>query len=134
MSRWLLRLAVLLLAVAVYGEATDVRRWSEFVNLRGLPAPVDISPTGAKAIGVIVWVMIVLLGAHLLSVLRGSSPTLYSVVVILGSVLIVGYFAMHFERGMASGPLAGLGGGSLGALDGLLMFRQRRHGSVAASE
>ena len=128
MSGWLLRLAILLLALATYTEVSDPERWRHLFELRGITGStgtLEIPLAAAKVVGVVMWALAALVTAYLLADLRDSSPTTYSIVVLAGSALIVGYFAMHLQEAVAVEQLAGLCGGSIGAIDGFVVLRQR---------
>ena len=128
MSAWLLRLAILLLALATYTEVSDPERWRHLFELRGFTGAtgsLEIPLAAAKVVGVVMWALAALVTAYLLADLRESSPKVYSIAVIVGSALIVGYFAMHLQEAVAIEQLAGLGGGSIGAIDGFVVLRKR---------
>jgi hypothetical protein len=128
MSGWLLKLAILLLALAVFKDASEPELWRhlfEFRSLTGSSGSLEIPPGVAKIVGVVMWALAALVTAYLLANLRESSPKVYSIAVIVGSALIVGYFAMHLQEAVAAEQLAGLGGGSIGAIDGFVVLRKR---------
>ena len=136
MSSWLIKLAVLLLAVSVFREATDAQQWMRQLSFPGFTGkgPTEVSPETAKAIGVLVWAFGALFVAWMLSELRATQPTMYSVLILVGSALIIGYFAVHLQDALTGEQLAGFGGGSIGAIDGFVVFRSRRGRSNTANE
>jgi hypothetical protein len=131
MSGWLLKLAILLLAIATYTEFSDAERWRHLLELRGFTGTtgsLEIPLGAAKAVGVVMWALAALVPAYLLADLRESNPKVYAFAIIVGSALIVGYFAMHLQEAVAVEQLAGLGGGCIGAIDGFVVLRKRDSG------
>jgi uncharacterized membrane protein len=127
-SGWLLKLAILLLALAAFKDVSDPELWRHLFELRGFTGTtgsLEIPLGTAKVVGIVMWAFTALVTAFLLAEVRESSPKVYSIAIIIGSTLIVGYFATHLQEAVAAEQLAGLGGGSIGAIDGFVVLRKR---------
>ena len=125
----LVKLGILLLALALFEPTTtgvvDAWRFSRRL-MPGFGGSPEISPEVERAVGVVMWALAAFFVAYLLAELRDTSRTIYAVVVIAGSALVIGYFASKLHREVTTDQLVAIGGASLGAIDGFIAWRQRK--------